>query len=68
MDNFLLAASQISDFWYMVPLIVTISLVYAATRHELMEAILAHAFRVGVWIVGFMGMVFGVLLLISWWL
>ena len=37
-----------------LPAIVAISLVYAATRHERMKPICAHAARVGVWIVGFM--------------
>ena len=68
MDSLLLAATEIGDFWYAVPLVVAVSLVYAATRHELMEPILAHAVRVGIWIVGFMAVVFAVLLLISWWL
>jgi len=68
MDRLLLAATGIADFWYAVPLIVAVSLVYSATRHELMGPILAHAFRVGVWIVGFMAVVFAVLLLAGWWL
>ena len=40
--------------WYAVPLIVVISLVYGASRHELRRPILEHAFRFGAWIVGFM--------------
>ena len=51
--------------WYAVPLIVAISLVYAATRHELMGPILQHAWRVAMWIVGFMAVVFVVLMLID---
>ena len=47
--------------WYAVPLIVAISLVYAATRHELMAPILLHAWRIAVWIVGFMAVVFLIL-------
>jgi len=54
-----------SSFWFALPLIVSVSLVYAATRHEEVGAILAHAFRVAVWIVGFMVLVFGVLYLVS---
>lgn len=64
----MLAAIGIKDFWYALPLIVAVSLVYSATRHELMEPILVHALRIGVWIVGFMSVVFAVLLLILWWL
>ena len=59
---------MINQLWYAAPLIVAISLVYAATRHELMEPILAHAIRLGVWIVGFMACIFAVLCTISWWL
>ncbi len=54
-----------SSFWYALPLIVAVSLVYAATRHEQVGSILSHAFRVAIWIVGFMALVFGVLYLIS---
>jgi hypothetical protein len=60
-----LLAAQISQFWYAVPLIVAVSLTYAATRHELVEPILKHAVRIGVWIVGFMIVVFAVLMLVS---
>ena len=54
-----------SSFWYALPLIASVSLVYAATRHEAVEAILSHAFRVAVWIIGFMILVFGILQLVS---
>lgn len=67
MDSLLLIALGRKDLWYALPLIIAVSLVYAATRHELMESILAHALRIGVWIVGFMAVVFVVLLLIAWW-
>jgi len=66
MTDILLAAMHVHDFWYSFPLIVSVSLVYAATRHEYMHPILAHAVRVGVWIVGFMLIVLAVLLLVSW--
>ena len=48
-----------------LPLVVSISLVYAATRHEEAGPILQHALRLGIWIVAFMGLVFGVLYLLS---
>jgi hypothetical protein len=63
----LLSALGIHDFWYTLPLIVTVSLVYAATRHEEMQPILHHAVRVGVWIVGFMAIVLVVLAILNWW-
>jgi hypothetical protein len=68
MNNLLLlAATGINNFWYALPLIVVVSLVYAATRHEEMRPILEHSVRIGVWIVGFMVCVFVVLLLMDWW-
>ncbi len=66
MMNILLASMHVKDFWYALPLIVAVSLVYAATRHELMGPILSHALRIGVWIVGFMMIILAVLLTISW--
>ncbi len=51
--------------WYALPLLLSVSLVYAATRHELMGHIVRHALRFGGWIVGFMGLIFLVLYFIS---
>lgn len=53
------------SLWYAVPLIVSVSLVCAATRHEQMGPILNHAVRFGLWIVVFMGVVMGVLTLLE---
>lgn len=57
----------INPLWYVLPLIITVSLVYAATRHEEMGPILRHALRVGVWIVGFLAIGFVLLAFLSWW-
>jgi hypothetical protein len=65
MGNLLLGAVGINDFWFALPLIVAVSLVYAATRHEQMGPILYHAYRIGVWIVGFMLVVLVVLWVLS---
>lgn len=51
---------------YALPLLVSVSLVYGATRHELMGPILDHAWRSAVWIAGFMGIIFFLLLIASW--
>ncbi|HTU27682.1 MAG TPA: hypothetical protein VMF30_19885 [Pirellulales bacterium] len=59
---------MINQLWYAVPLILVISLVYAATRHELMGPIFRHAARLGVWITGFMAAIFAVLFAVSAWL
>jgi Na+/alanine symporter len=61
----LLAAGHINDLWFALPLIVAVSMVYSATRHEAMEAILAGAVRIGAWITGFMLVVFAILFVIS---
>ena len=63
---FLLAAIGATRLWYAVPLITSVSLVCAATRHEAMDAILIHAFRFAVWIVVFMVIVLGVIQFLSW--
>ena len=65
MDGFLIAGILTSRLWYAVPLIVAVSLVYAATRHELLEPILRHALHTAVWIVGFMVVVGSVLFLLT---
>jgi hypothetical protein len=65
MDSPLLA---VTNLLYALPLIVAVSLVYAATRHEEAVPILLHAARIGIWIFGFMAVILAVLLLISWWL
>jgi len=59
--HLLLAAGDVTRFWYALPLIVTVSLVYSATRHEDMTHILKHALRFGGWVVGFMAVVFVIL-------
>lgn len=64
----LLLIASITRLWYAVPLIVAISLVYGATRHELMRPILQHAWHFAVWMLGFMVVLFGVLWLVSRWL
>lgn len=46
-----------AQLWYALPLLVTVSLVYAATRHEEMKPILQHALRFGIWVVVFMVLV-----------
>ena len=64
MNDWLLLA-EIYRLWYSLPLIVTVSLVYAATRHEDMGPILQHAARTIVWILAFMLIVFVILYFMS---
>jgi hypothetical protein len=53
------------SLWYALPLIVSVSFVCAATRHEQVGPILNHAVRFGLWIVVFMAVVMGVLTLLE---
>jgi hypothetical protein len=52
--------------WYAVPLVTSVSLVCAATRHEDMKEILIHAVRFAIWIIVFMVIVLGVIQFLSW--
>jgi hypothetical protein len=63
---FLFAMMGPLRMWYAVPIITSVSLVYAATRHEEMGQILNHAVRFALWIVVFMGIVFAALQAMSW--
>jgi hypothetical protein len=62
----LFAVLGATRLWYAVPLITSVSLVCAATRHESMDAILIHALRFAIWIVVFMGIVLCVIQFLSW--
>lgn len=56
----------INDLWYALPLIVASSLVYSATRHEDPSLIVSGAVRMGIWIVGFMAVIFVLLAALAW--
>ena len=60
--------SEISSgyLWHAIPIIAAISLVYGATRHELMRPILYSAYRTAVWIVTFVAVIVAILLVIGW--
>ena len=60
------ALARINALWHVVPLIIVVSLVYGATRHEHMSEILHNAYRAATWIVGFIAIIFGILLVVSW--
>ena len=63
---YLLAAPSVNQLWYMAPLIVAISLVYGATRHEYLVPILQNSLRAAWWIISFMGLIFLVLMVMTW--
>lgn len=60
-------ATYFNQLWYLLPLVVVISLVYGATRHEMMGPILANAWRFGAWVMTFIAVIFVVLFVISTW-
>lgn len=60
-----LFAARLNDLWYALPLIVAVSLVYSATRHELPGPIVSGATRMAAWICGFMLIGFVLLFAIS---
>ncbi len=66
MNPILFAAADIAQLWYALPLVVVVSLVYSATRHEEMGPILSHSVRIGGWILSFMAIVFAVLFVMQW--
>ncbi len=51
--------------WWLLPLVVTVSLVYNATRYELPEKILQRSLRMGLAIMAFMGGSLTILFLLS---
>lgn len=53
--------------YYAIPLIVTISLVYGATRHEKLPEIIQNALRSAVWVVGFMAIILAVIWVGGFW-
>lgn len=63
-DLVLFAAMRETQLWHAIPMVASISLVYSATRHEHMTAILMHAGRTALWVVGFMAAIFAVLWLL----
>ena len=62
----LLASNGIARLWYALPLVTSVSLVCAATRHEQMRPILIHALRFSIWVIVFMGIILCVLQFLSW--
>lgn len=67
----LLTASPLigaSRLWYSLPLIVTVSLVYGATRDERMPQIMEHAVRFAVQTIGFLAIVIAVFAIFLTWL
>jgi hypothetical protein len=52
-------------YWSILPLVVAISLVYSASRHEEWRRIWFHALRLSTWILGILVLSTAILLLIN---
>ncbi len=57
--------ATVSAYWFILPLVLIISVVYSASRHESWARIWNHAFRLCAWIVGILIVTTVVLLLIN---
>ena len=66
--HLLLAAADlaVTRSWFLLPLVVIISLVYSASRYESPERIVRRAAKVAVQILGFMAVVLVLLIALSW--
>ncbi len=56
---------QIHVYWFVLPLVIAISLVYSASRHESWPKIWWHSLRLCGWIFGVLVLTTAVLLLIN---
>jgi hypothetical protein len=66
MQSFALLADGAHASWYLLPLALTVSLVYSATRFEYRPQILRRSVRLFFTIVVSMAALFAVLFLLSW--
>jgi hypothetical protein len=56
---------MIHVYWFILPLVIAISLVYSASRHESWQRIWNHSFRLCSWIVGILVATTVILLVIN---
>ena len=57
--------AEIHIYFFVLPLVIAISLVYSASRHESWKRIWLHAFRLCTWILGLLVLTTVLLLLIN---
>jgi len=57
--------ASVQIYWLILPLVVAISLVYSASRHEVWPRIWWHSLRLSLWIMGLLVGATAVLLLIN---
>jgi hypothetical protein len=60
-----IVVGSIHAYWFVLPLVVAISLVYAATRHESWPRIWMHSLRLCGWILGILILITALLLLVN---
>ena len=65
-SSLFILAQTVNVTWYLLPLAMIISLVYSASRFELPDRILRRAIWLFPQIIGFMGIVFAVLWVLSY--
>ncbi len=58
-------SASVEVYWLILPLVIAISLVYSASRHESWRRIWWHSARLCVWIMGLLMMATAILLLIN---
>ena len=63
----LLGQAPTPRIWYALPLVVVISLVYGATRHEYLKEIIVHSMRSAAAVVGFMASIFAIIYIAGYW-
>lgn len=51
------------QLWYAIPLVISVSLVWGATRHERLREIVVHSIRSLFWVLTFVTIVFGLIYL-----
>jgi hypothetical protein len=57
--------AQVQVYWLVLPLVIAISVVYSASRHESWRRIWSHSLRLSLWIVGLLAAATAVLLFIN---
>ena len=60
--------SSIARIWYSLPLIAVVSLCYGATRHEHIREIAIHSIRTCIWVLGFMAVIFLLVVMTGFWI
>ncbi len=62
LQSYLLAEIvAVPRMYYIVPLIIAVSFVYGATRHERLDQILIHSMRSAIWISCFLAIILGLI-------